>query len=595
MNPLTNVLGGAWAVYQAIEATEHNRRAREQEEMMLESLQQYNAVAEYMRDPQASEILGAGRMANMDDLAAANMFNPSGLFVGFAGEVPIFYNGDRHALSYGRTGSGKNATTILNVLGTHAGESMIVFDIKDAENSFSTAEDRKDRGHRIIAMNPLKIGGVKSHRYNPLQPMIDIAQAGYELDGEDQLFIDKFLPMTPKQKQADNSWALIGAREILRIRAKYLSYFKPDQCNPGSLWHMAHGDADKIREQYQEMIDCGVPSIADPAADYLHQYENVEKQYGGYKTGLNDATAPYEPNSIFDLATRTSDFDPADLKRQLTTVYLMLPTDKVEVGAQWLTLMASTMMERIAAATGPLRTTVILDEMANLPYMPIIPKALKLFRGKGVRMWGFCQGRHSLIDAGYTKETVREFEDQSGFLQLWEVEDMGLIRDIEAWGGKKGVAVRNANMGGGGGLNGGFGINEVARPVLQTEDIRAVGEGQQLLKVAGCPHIIHAGRVPWWEIPSLQHRLRDPREINSGKADWKPERRKRVLALPAPPQPEPDPSKPDEDEMLAFAVAELDARDQQIAELKERLDRRDQLAADLKDLLGGNNKGDQDG
>ena len=171
---------------------------------------------------------------------------------------------------------------------------------------------------------------------------------------------------------------------------------------------------------------------------------------------------------------------------------------------------------------------------------------------------------------------------------------MTLIKDIEGWSGKKGVTTRGANMGGGGGLQGSFSINETARPVMQTEDIRAVGEGQQLLKVAGCPHLIHAARVPWFHIPSVETRLRDVREISSGETNWKPERRKRVHALPAP-QTEPDTPESDEDEMLAFAVAELDAKDQQIAELKERLDRRDQLAADLKDLLGGNNKGDQDG
>jgi len=590
----TRFISGAWSVYQALESMEHNRRARQQEEMMLESMNEYSAVAEYMRDPQASEILGAGRMANYQDVASANLFANLGLYIGGYAGQPIFYNGDRHALSYGRTRSGKGRDIILPVLATNAQDSLIVTDIKDAENAYASATARRALGHRVIALNPFNIAGLSSHRLNPCQNMLDVAQAGYEMDGEDQQFIELFLPMTEKQKQADNAWALEGAREILRIRAKYLAFYRPSECNPAGLWHMVHGSREKITSQYQEMIDCGDDTIAQPAATYLDAYKNIERQYGGYRTGLNRAVAPYAPNSVFAHETSASDFDPADLKRERITVFAMLPTDKIEVGSQWLTLTVSMMMERIAAATGTIRTTVILDELANLPYMPIVPKALKLFAGKGVRMWGFCQGRHSLSDAGYKQETIREFEDQSGFLQLWEVEDMTLIRDIEGWSGKKGVTTRGANMGGGGGLQGSFSINETARPVMQTEDIRAVGEGQQLLKVVGCPHLIHAARVPWFNIPSVETRLRDVREISTGETSWKPERRKRVHALPAP-QTEPDAPEPDEDEMLAFAVAELDAKDQQIAELKERLDRRDQLAADLKDLLGGNNKGDQDG
>lgn len=549
---------------------EHNQRAREQHAHMLQSMQQYEQVATYMRNPKASEVLGAGRLAERSDLVAANMFSNKGLYVGQFEGQPIFYNGDRHALSYGRTRSGKGRDIILPVLGSMKHDSFIITDIKDAENAYATAAARAKIGHRILALNPLGIAGIESFRLNPCQAMIDAARSGYEMDGEDQQFIDKFLPMTPKQAQSENAWALDGAREILQIRAKYLAYFRPSKCNPAGLWHMVHGSDEDIKAQYQEMIDCGDESIASKASSYLHLYENVDRQYGAYGTGLKRAVAPYAPNSVFAEETSTSDFDPADLKREPITVFAMLPTDKIEVGAQWLTLAISTMMESIAAATGDRRTTVLLDEMANLPYMPIIPKALKLFGGKGVRLWGFCQGRHSLLDAGYSKETIREFEDQSGFLQLWEVEDTDLLKDVEAWSGKKGVATRSASMGGGGGLQGSFSVSEQARSVLQTEDIRAVGHGQQLLKVAGCPFMILAERVPWFEYPALKRTLRDPREINTGVADWKPARRKRTFTLPPPPPEVEEDYAPSSDELLAMALAENDGLREQLAELKEQ-------------------------
>lgn len=572
------MVAGAWAVHQAFQSMEHaamareqNERAREQHLHMLQSMEQYDQVARYMRDPRASEVLGAGRLAEWDDLLAANMFNNRGLYVGMFEGHPIYYNGDRHALSYGRTGSGKNRDVILPVLGSMKHDSFIITDIKDAENAYATAAARAERGHRVLALNPFGMAGIESLRLNPCQEMIDTARAGYEFDGEDEQFINHFLPMTPKQAQAENSWALEGAREILKIRAKYLAYFRPSECCPGALWHMVNGSEDKIRAQYQEMIDCGDPSISEPAARFLGQFEKADKQYAGYQTGLNRAVWLYAPNSAFDLETRVSDFDPAELKREPITVFAMLPTDRIEVGAQWLTLTISTMMERIAAATGNRRTTVLLDEMANLPYMPIIPKALKLFRGKGVRLWGFCQGRHSLLDAGYSKETVREFEDQSGFLQLWEVEDTDLIRDVESWSGKKGVTTRSASMGGGGGLQGSFSTSEQARPVLQTEDIRAVGHGQQILKVAGCPYMIVADRKAWFEHPALRRTLRDPREINSGVAEsWRPVRRKRTLMLPPPPPEIEEDTTPSSDELLAMALAENDALREQLAELKEQ-------------------------
>lgn len=573
------MLGGAWATWQAMNSLrqaalseEQNQRAREQHAQMQQSLDQYSQVVAYMADPKASEILGAGRLALRSDLEAVDMFNANGLYIGEFEGQPIFYNGDRHGLSYGRTRSGKGRDIILSVLGSAKKQSFIINDIKDAENAYSSAAARAALGQEVLALNPFNIAGIEGMRLNPCQRMIDIAQSGYELSGEDKQFIELFLPMTPKQAQAENSWALEGAREILQIRAKYLAYFRPEECNPAGLWHMANGGADKIRAQYQEMIRCGDESISEPAASYLHEFETSEKQYAGYQTGLKRAVWPYAPQSVFAEETRVSDFDPADLKRVPTTVYAMLPTDKIEVGAQWLSLTISSMMERIAAATGDVRTTVLLDEMANLPYMPIIPKALKLFGGKGVRLWAFCQGRHSLVDAGYSKETIREFEDQSGFLQLWEVEDTDLLKDIETWSGKKGVVTRSATMGGGGGLQGSFSVSEQARSVLQAEDSRAVGEGQQLLKIAGIPHIVLAERMPWFEYPKLAGRLNDPRDITRGLAEnWTQRRMKRNLTVPPPPE-EDEPDEMTDAELLSMALEENDHLRDQIGALKEKLE-----------------------
>ena len=129
-------------------------------------------------------------------------------------------------------------------------------------------------------------------------------------------------------------------------------------------------------------------------------------------------------------------------------------------------------------------------------------------------------------------------------------------------------------MGGGGGLQGSFSISEQARPVLQAEDIRSVGHGQQLLKIAGIPHVVLAERTPWYEYPELSRRLNDPREITNGVADhWRPHRLKRQLFLPAPlPEEEPD-SEEEVDfnaKLLAMQMEDNEALRQRIAELESQ-------------------------
>ena len=52
----------------------------------------------------------------------------------------------------------------------------------------------------------------------------------------------------------------------------------------------------------------------------------------------------------------------------------------------------------------------MIDELANLPYMATIPKALTLYAGKGVQLWGLCQGRAALKAKGYSEHTIANFE-----------------------------------------------------------------------------------------------------------------------------------------------------------------------------------------
>ena len=554
-------------------------------------MEQYNEVAAYMADPTPTTVLGKGRLANFQDARNANLLESSGLYLGRFEGQPIYYNGDSHLLSYGKTGSGKGRDVILANLAHIKNESLIVTDIKNGENAYASVRCRKTaHGHRCIALNPSNIAGFGTFRLNPCQNLIDIAKAGHAIDGEDREFISLFIPMTEAQEGHPDSWPSHAARRILGLRAKYLAYFRPHECNPCGLWDMVNGDNEEIEAKFQEMIDCPDETISKVARSYLTTFKKADKQWEAYKTVLDRAVAPYEPNSTFAEATKTSDFDPADLARIPTTVYAMLPTDRIAHGKQWLTLVLSTMIERISSTPGTVRTTLILDELANLPYMPIIPKTLKLLRGGGVRLWGFCQSRNSLAEVGYAKETIREFEDAAGVLQLWEVEDTQLIRDIEVWGGKTGVVVRNSNMSGGGGLNGSFATSETARPVFQAEDIRAVGYGEQLLKISGCPHIFHAERVPWFEFPLLEQHLNDPRDITNGKAaHWVPVKRKRMLALPSPP-PEPAPPSPEPDDraLLDMALVENEELQAQLDKLKKKEKKRKKLAKQIRQELARN-------
>jgi type IV secretion system protein VirD4 len=264
-------------------------------------------------------------------------------------------------------------------------------------------------------------------------------------------------------------------------------------------------------EHINEIIDCGCDGLAGQA-EKIAQLHGSDDQWNAYESELSQALWNFRPDSPLAAVTDETTFDPATMKHEKTTVYLMADSDLLEASSRWVSLTVSSIINTCAQTVGTLRVTFIIDELANLPYMAVIPKALTLYAGKGVQLWGLCQGRKALLAKGYTDHTIKNFEGQSGVLHLWSVKDTDLIKDVELWSGKKAVALRGVNQGGGQVASASFGVSEQARPVLQSEDILAIGEGKQLVRTNGA-HLYLLDRVPWYTVPRWANTLKDVRTL----------------------------------------------------------------------------------
>ena len=335
--------------------------------------------------------------------------------------------------------------------------------------------------------------------------------------------------VTPKQ--GDNAWVANGAQEILALRIEYLAIYRPDECTLSSLWRYVNAPLDKMREMTMEMMACGEEAIEGIAERAMIDMRDAPEQFRAYLSEMITALRSFRPGSPLAVVTDSSDFDPASMRAELTTVYLMTPENKIEASARWMALTLSSILETCANTPGPVPICFLVDELANLPYMPIVPKALTLYAGLGLQIWGLCQGRESLRAAGYSDATIKSFEQQAGVLHMWGVEDPELIRDIELWSGKTSVAVRGVNNSGGQVASASFGITEHARPTLQPEDIRAIDEGRQIIRFRG-NHLFVADRVPWFKVPRWAGVLRDVRTLHHQIGSSRPTRAEAPASTP---------------------------------------------------------------
>lgn len=509
---------GAWTLYTALEQIDGYARARaaevravEAHERALESLDEARRVREWMEREEASDKLGAGRLGSLEDAARLNMLDPAGIFLGALDGVPLFYNGTGPILNYGPTQTGKGRDLGLTNMAHVGNRSLVVNDIKNGENAYASAHHRKrNLGHRTIPLNPHGLLGIPSFRFNPFRRIIDRAQAGQSVAIE---ALQSAMSLAPIKETGD-AWVAAGAQDMLGLVIEHRARFMPDRCTPSELWRFSFGDTASL---LKDISRCGEDALETIADGMLRYFQDAPEQWSAYASELRTASRSFRPGEPLALITDSSDFDPASMRHELTTVYLMSAENQIEASGRWISLTIGALLETLANTPGPVPALFLIDELANLPYMPAIPKALTLYAGLGVQLFALCQGRNSLASRGYSEATIKVFEEQAGVFSMWGIEDTTLLRDVEAWSGKMGVAIRGVNNSGGQVASASFGLTEHARPVLQSEDIRAVHHGRQILRVSG-NHLFVADRVPWFKVGRWRDVLRDVRQLHNAAA-----------------------------------------------------------------------------
>lgn len=495
---------GFMALHQrTIEADYAAASRREAERMRLE-----------IASAKASGILGNGRLANLRDARTANLLDPNGLFLGALDKRLLFYNGDAPLLTYARTGTGKGRDFVLPTLAHSRNRSLVVVDLKDGENCFAShAHRRENLGHAIVYLNPFELLGLPNIGINPLHTLIDIVRRGEKIDTEANEIAHILLPPNPKDKSGD--WVGSGARRILAVRMEYLALFEPELCNLGGLWRFVNSSKLDIDLAFAMMKTCGVEGIERRAEAIQATATDAPKQQEAYKSACMDALDNFEPGKRLERSTSAHEVDLAQLKHKPHTVYLMAPSDKLSAVALWVSLIVSHIIETVARERGAVSTTLLLDEFPQLPPSPAIKKMLHLYRGKGLQPWIFAQGRHSLEEK-WSREAVKDFEDMAAIFNTSAVEDPDLMGDIEKWSGNRTVLMHGINRSGGTVESAGANLGESKRPVLQSEDIRAIGAGRQIIRVAGLSNLLVCDRVHFDDVDPWKAQLRDVRDLHKG-------------------------------------------------------------------------------
>jgi type IV secretion system protein VirD4 len=251
-------------------------------------------------------------------------------------------------------------------------------------------------------------------------------------------------------------------------------------------------------------------------------------QWNAYSSTIVERLQGFTPESAVRAATDRNSFDPADMKRERTALFVIgsarSDTSRTFVGA-----MTAAVIERFADADGPLRALVIGEEWGQL-YVSNFYEILTLYRQDGINFVGVFQNASAQIESRYGKEVARIWKKAVAHMLYRGLPDDQTLKDIEHRSGKTSVMVRGFNVSNNQVNGSGDNLAEQARPLLQVEDIREATGGESALLESRDLGFFTVDLPNFWERPELSGYLRDVR-MKPGKYDWLSQN-----SLPPPPR-----------------------------------------------------------
>ena len=427
----------------------------------------------------------------MDRHSVRRMTRGTGLVIGREdrrGGRLLRYDGPAHLVTLAPTRTGKGVGTIIpNLL--LVDRSMLVVDPK-GENAAVTWYARSLLGP-LHALDPFGITGRPTAACNPLD-QIDTAAPDA---AEDAARLADALVTDPPHQVAEAHWneeakALLTGL-ILHIAAEET----PARRNLATLRDLITLPVDQFERLLIAMQDN--PAVGGLIARAANRHlAKDHREASGVRSSAQRHTH-FLDSPRMTAVLGHSDFGFAALKDGTTTVFLVLPPDRISTYSRWLRLMVSQAMTDLARSSVQPRAPVLflLDEFAALGRLEPVEQAMGLMAGYSVQFWPILQDLHQLRGTYGTRAGT--FLSNAGLVQVFNVNDTdtaewvsrALGEATEAYETGSTGETRQQNRLGAGSSSAGTAGHLVRRALLTPDEVRRLPSDSQILFKAGAAPI----------------------------------------------------------------------------------------------------------
>ena len=419
----------------------------------------------------------------------------------------VGYPGPTHLITIGPNNSGKGTGLIIPNLKSLK-RSIFIIDPK-GEAAAITARARRKLGP-VKIINPFnvlvdKVPSLRSGGFNPLAA----------LDPRHDNFTDDCVGIAQAlvKEETGSSGAFFSgsAQDLLTALIMYEKLERGQNASLGNVRKM-------LTEPYGEDKD------GNPVGLALTILKMSESDYGPLRskaarftvggksvmdiisTASNETRLLDSPALQRDLSGEAINWD--SMKEQITTVYLILPSDRLETHANFLRLVVTSALRTLLRSPPSAKLPPVLfmlDEFAQLGYLAPIENAMGIARGFGVQLWPFLQDLNQL-HALY-KDRWQTFIGARGVLTAFAPQDMFTADYLSKLCGNKTVIVESENVRPDSGLPGG-GRSAQGVPLIRPDELMRMPAGQMLCFVDPVKHPFITKAPGYWET-SFAHGLGD--------------------------------------------------------------------------------------
>ena len=428
--------------------------------------------------PEGDATHGSARFAT--DAETRPLAGDAGLLIGRdsrSGRL-LRYSGPSHLLTIAPTRTGKGVGTIIPNLLDYPG-SVICIDPK-GENARITARHRARFGP-VHILDPFDATGLAHAAFNPLER---IDPTGLDLADECMTLADA-LVYDPPGEAGEAHWNEEAKALIAGIILSIATGEPPATRNLATL-------RDRLTlapQAFAAMLTAmqGQGGLAGRAAN--RHLGKSDREAAGVLSAAQRHTHFLDSPRMTALLGR-SDFAFADVKARATTVYLVLPPDRLATYARWLRLMLAQSLTDLARApaqnpAAPAKPVLfLLDEFAALGRLDPIERAMGLMAGYGIQLWPILQDIHQL--RALYERRAGTFLSNAAVLQIFGVNDHDSAKLVSDLLGQETVVFETMSRALDSEQSGiSFGEQHVARPLLTPDEVRTLPDDRELLFLSG--------------------------------------------------------------------------------------------------------------